>query len=745
MPEPIPMDASPTRPGSILIKPHALLSCCLVMAACIPLAHGETWSLCAPRPEPAPRLAPEDQRLHLSADHAFIDRDGVSRLEGDVTLQDRYRSLWADRIHYDEQRGFLDTTGNVRLETTSGIAFDSPGGFLYLDTETGRFKDARYRYDPRHVRGEARILEPQGPDRLSLQGATFTTCDPGQDEWLLSAEQVTLNRDTGQGTANSVLLRFYGVPLLYTPWITFPIDDRRKTGLLPPRFGTSDNTGTDLLIPLYLNLAPHRDATLGLRLMDSRGAMVTSEFRYLNPNSEGRLQLDHLPNDTRYGEDRTLTAWDHHWRIRPALHAHITGTDVSDDRYFRDLGNALDDTGITHLERRADLIYSGQGWTLLGRVQDFQTLDDSLSGNNRPYKRLPQVLYQGQWAPRPGSWAYRMRGEWVAFERDNTVTARRTDLMPEISRPFQGAAWFFTPGLKYQFTHYDLDQQPAGVASHLSRTVPIASLDAGLFLDRPLEGGRLQTLEPRLYYLYVPYREQDDIPLFDTAQFDFSFDQLFRDHRFSGPDRVADANQLTTALTTRLIDGHSGTERLRASLGQIHYFEDRRVTLQDTDTAHTASSSALVGEAGVRLGDHWSARGSIQWDPRREQTERASTHVQYRLDGRRVINLGHRYREDLLEQTDLSFAWPLSPQWEMVGRWAYSLRDDRDLEILAGLEYKRCCWAFQLVSRRYLNDGATNEYNDGIYFQLILKGLGSLGTGLGDLLSEGVLGYHIHD
>ncbi|MBK1673362.1 organic solvent tolerance protein [Ectothiorhodospira shaposhnikovii] len=724
------------------MNPRNALHQCLLIICCVTTAQAGDLSLCRYQPQSLDYPFPRDSQARFFADQAFIDREGASRLEGSVELYDQGRILQADRIIYEEARSFLETEGNVRFQTDTGLFLESPRGFLHLDSETGRFENARYRYDPRRARGEARALEPRGHERLYLEGATYTTCDPGHDHWLLSASHVQLNQESGQGSARNVLLRFQGVPLLYTPWITFPIDDRRKSGLLPPSFGTSDNTGVDLTIPFYLNLAPHRDATLGLRLMDTRGAMLMSEFRYLNPSNRGRLHLDHLPNDTSYGDDRTLVAWDHEWRISPRLHFNVSGSDVSDPRYFRDLGDSLDDTSITHLERRADLVYRQSTWSLLGRVQDFQTVDETLSSTSRPYKRLPQLLYQGRWPLQAGGVNYGMRAEWVAFERDGTVTARRTDLLSEVSKPFMGTAWFLTPTLKYRFTHYDLEDQAAGVPGSLSREVPIMSLDSGLFLDRPLKGGNIQTLEPRLYYLYTPYRDQDDIPLFDTAMFDFSFDQMFRDHRFSGPDRIADANQVTVALTTRVISSDTGSEFMRASLGQIQYFDDRRVQLRGQGTAtESQGSSSLVGELGARLGDRWTARAGAQWDPRREQIERSSTHLQYRVDGRRVINLGHRYREELLEQVDLSFAWPLSRHWDAVGRWAYSLEDDRDLEVLAGLEYKSCCWAFRIVSRRFLNDGATGEYNDGIYFQLILKGLGSLGTGLGDLLSEGVLGY----
>ncbi|ANB02334.1 LPS-assembly protein LptD [Ectothiorhodospira sp. BSL-9] len=714
-----------------------------ILLACVAItpALADEWALCDYHP-PAPDIPhPDDGRLRFEADQAFLDREGVSRLEGNVEVFEGTRTFTADRFEYEQARNYLEAMGNVTFEDKAGLSFDSSAGHLYLESERGRFEDVEYFFRPRHARGKASTIEPRGPDRFRLSNASYTTCDPGRQDWQLTASRVDLNQDTGRGTARNVLLRFHHVPLLYTPWINFPIDDRRQTGLLLPSIGNADSTGLDVEIPYYFNLAPNRDAILAPRYLGRRGTMLGAQYRHMSGSSLGRFDMEYLPDDDVYGDDRSWFTWDQEWRPTSRLSLHTRGTDVSDADYLSDFGSSLDDTSTTHLERRADLSYQASNWNLLARVEDYQTVDDNIVGPDRPYKRLPQLLYRGHWPQATQGLDLGMRAEWVSFDRRDSVTGQRTDIMPEASLPLQGAAWFLTPRVRYRLTHYDLEGQPSGADSQLQRDLPIASVDGGLFFDRPMGGERFQTLEPRIFYRYTPYRNQDDIPRFDTSEYGFSFDQLFRDESFSGPDRVANANQLTTALTSRVVEADSGIERFRVSLGQIQYFDDRRVRLRPEDAARTQDSSSIVAEAAWRPDRYWNVRGTTQWDPHREQTERRTAQLQYREDGNRVVNLGYRFQEDRLEQTDLSFAWPLSKRWDAVGRWAYSLEDHRDLEILAGLEYNTCCWGARVVARRYLTDGVQGEYNEGIYFQLILKGLGSLGTGLGELLSEGILGY----
>ncbi|SIT71070.1 LPS-assembly protein [Ectothiorhodosinus mongolicus] len=674
-----------------------------------------------------------------------MDRGGISELIGNAEAHQDARSIYADRIEYDEAQGRVDAFGNVQLDVASELSITGPEGFIFLETLQGEFREAEYFLYPRHARGEADLIEPRGENRTRLTRASYTTCDPGRNDWLLRASRVDLNQETGRGVARNAWLSFYRVPLLYTPYVDFPIDDRRKSGFLIPSFGNSTSTGTDIEIPYYLNLAPQRDATIAPRYMQRRGTMLRTEYRYLTSASSGQLELDYLPNDSVYNDDRSLFAWQHRWDISPRLGFSTFGSTVSDPEYFDDFADSLNITSATHLERRADLNYRGNGWSLLARAQDYETIDPSIAGRSRPYKRLPQIQWRSSGGFAGSDLDYRLDAEWVAFDRRDSLTAQRTDVTYGLSWPQRAPGWFFTPKASYRLTHYALNNIEADNAfasgdDSLSRALPTVSLDGGLFFDRFFGEQRLQTLEPRLFYTYTPFRDQDDIPRFDTSRFGFSFDQMFNEQRFSGADRVGDTNQITTALTTRVINLDSGIEEFRASLGQIHFLSDRRVGL-GSNQIETESASSYIGEAAWRPWRSVSVRTTAQWDKNWEQIEQGTTQLQYRPDQQRVLNLAHRYRRDNQEQVDFSAAWPLGSRWTAVGRWSYSLRDQEDLEAFAGLEYRSCCWAVRLLGRRILTANTEEPYNEGVFLQLIFSGMGSLGDPLGELISEGVLGY----
>ncbi len=723
----------------------------MALAGPAPATEFDPWALCAPEPDivhtPASPIG--DTRVRLFADEALVDRAGMSVFRGNAVLSRDGRSLAADELRFDESRGYAEAEGNVVFDD-GDLRMESRQGHLYLESQTGAFDSALYRYRPMHARGEAGDVERLGPEQVRLTGATYTTCDPGNEDWILRARQVDLDQAAGDGTARGVSLRFKGVPLFYTPYITFPIDDRRKSGFLYPGFGNSDASGLDLSIPYYWNIAPHRDATLTPRLLGDRGLLLGGEFRYLNPRSRGELDVAYL-DDRAFGDERGALSFRHRGEPLERTTVDVLLNTVSDRDYLADLGGTLDASSTTHLESRADVRYAGSGWNLLTRFQGYQTVDPAIPSEARPYQRLPQVLFQSGLPGVPGGLEGDLRAEWVAFERDDSLTGQRLDLTPALRMPMRRTFGFLTPEVKYRYTSYRLSGTEPGEPRSPDRALPIFSLDSGLFFDRPLQGGRMQTLEPRLYYLYVPHRDQDALPLFDTGRMDFSFDQLFRDTRFSGADRVGDANQLTLALTSRLIDAGSGEERLRASAGQILHFDDRRVTLEPGGEPVTRGSSSLVAEAALRMARAWYSRAAVQWDPHREQTEMATAQLQYRGAGRRIANLGYRLREDPsrpdrdLEQVDVSAAWPLSAQWDVVGRYNYSLRDNRDVEILMGFEYESCCWRARVVGRRYLTASGDREYNNAIHFQLILKGLAGLGTGLEDLLGESIRGFESYD
>lgn len=699
------------------------------------------WALCAPRGAP---LLPDATLLStdFDADNAEIQQNQIYVLTGDVVMERAGRRVQADRIRYDQALDQVQAEGNIQLDQTE-MRITGSHASLQLASDQGEIHDAEYAIHAQHARGRATAAYQESAVRKRFEDATYTTCDAEAEAWRLNARSVVLKEDEGTGVARHAWLRLGAVPVLYTPYISFPIDDRRKSGLLVPSFGNSQNSGTEFALPYYWNIAPHRDATITPRQMSDRGLQMQGEFRYLNPTNSGVLGLEYLPSDNEYNnQDRSLFRIDHRGSPLPRLRTVLFGTDVSDENYFEDLGTSLDISSITHLERRAEASYLGSGWTLTGRAQDFQTVDKTILPVNRPYRRLPQILLSADPLTRPYGLEFKMLGELVQFDHDDRIDGTRLDLYPKASLPLGGAAWYLAPSAGVRYTTYDLDDPTTG-SDDPDRSTPVVSLDSGLFFERNaslFDNNLLQTLEPRAFYLYVPNEDQTELPLFDTSLRDFSFQQMFEDNRFNGADRMGDANQLTLAVTSRLLDPASGTQHASFSLGQVMYFRDREVTLQPTQSPERQSSSSLVGEIDLRLSPSWKTIAGLQWDPHESRTERGNVRLQYRPNPQHLWNFTYRYRAGELEQIDTSALWYFTPRWHGVMRWNYELPEGELLEGLAGLEYESCCWIFRVLGRSYISD-TLGERNDAIMFQLELKGLTSFGDPIESLLDDGILGY----
>jgi LPS-assembly protein len=708
-------------------------------------ARGEYLSSCPLLPEsfwPELRTLPPDV-IEIEADYVEAIRSEQVHARGDVRLFADGRRLDADFVDLFVPTRTVETRGRSRL-FDGDLLVEAGEGRYQLDDDVGEFSDIDYWLQSRRARGSADEAAQDGPGRIRLAAGSFTTCPEGDDSWWLTAGRIRLDQESGRGHGYDVTLRFKNVPILYTPYINFPIDDRRQSGLLAPSAGYSSKSGLDLSIPWYWNIAPNYDATLTPRILSRRGLMLESEWRYLRPRMGGTLDFSYLPNDRLTdNEDRHMVRWRHQASIRPDLDLRVDATDVSDQSYFNDFGADVFTSSTPVAERRADLIYSQPGWRLTGRVQDFQSLDPTRPAGDEPYKRLPQVILQaGQGLDSGLFWT--LRSELVRFDRRASVTGNRFDVEPEIGFRKDVGGYFIEPRVSLRYTGYELDEELPDAGSSLSRTLPRASLDTGLVFERILDDGAMQTLEPRLFYGYVPFRDQDDIPRFDTGEREFSFDSLFTTQRFIGADRVGDTHQVTTAVTSRVIDPDTGTERLSVSAGQITYLSDRRVRLRPTDPPRKENRSDLAAEAQARFSQDWQGRASIIFDTDRSRAPLAAVGFSYNPQKRALLNLGYRLREDEIEQTDISGFWPLSDRLQAVGRWNYSLRDNRNLELLAGLEYRTCCYGLQVALRRHLTD-FDGEYNNSIFFQLTLDGLTRLDTGLDNLLREGISGYGTYE
>ncbi|HEX5340172.1 MAG TPA: LPS assembly protein LptD [Gammaproteobacteria bacterium] len=719
------------------------------------------WGLCPVLPAsplpPVPPGAPPDSRqaTDLTAEHVDGHVHGISILTGHPKAVQGSRQMTAERMRYNAATGKIHATDDVQFHSPN-MSLHGDSADYDLNTASGNFDDADYFLPKRHGRGTAKQMQMLDKDRSILTDMHYTTCPPGRQDWMLHASDMLLNQSTNTGIGHNVVIDFFGVPIFWTPYINFPLNDDRKSGFLTPGFGYSNLTGTDLAVPYYFNLAPNYDATLTPRIITRRGFDLGGEFRYLlEGGSQGQFDFNYLPHDRIADRSRSLL----HFSDNTPLGTE-TGWDfntawnqVSDNLYFQDLGDSLIAVANTIQERHAAINYASDdaNLRLLTQVQSFQIVDPLISPLNYPYRRLPQISLDWQSDVATQGPQFNLQTELVHFQQDQRVGAVRSDIKPGISDTFGSAGYYLTPSAALRLTDYSLDSNVlAGQQTHINRSVPIFSLDSGLSLERDADDGSYtQTLEPRLFYLYAPYRDQSNIPIFDSLQPQFSFLQLFTDNRFFGADRQGDANQLSYALTSRLLDGNDGSEILETSIGEIRYFKDRQVQLQycplpSSCTKPVAPDTSLfsdvVADVTLNLNDRWSTSYGQQWNPYTRQTDLAAVGLQYHPGYRQVVNLAYRYNRALnLKQTDLSFDWPLTGNWSTVGRWNYDVQNRLTLESFIGLQYDSCCWTFQIVHRRFITQ--TGVANSQYFFELQLKGLATIGHRLEDFLQNGILGY----
>lgn len=658
-------------------------------------------------------------------------------LEGEASIQQLDQLIRADRFTYARTSTQWTAEGNVRYQDRDMLmsASDAKGT---TDPNQATINNLRYQLLLSRGNGRASSATIADSEHASLTQATFSTCPLDSPGWEFRADDIELDQANGIGRAHDMTFRIGDVPVFWLPYASFPLDDRRKSGFLYPSIGYSNQRGIDIAAPYYINLAPNYDATLTPRLMTQRGLMMGGQFRYLTDSSRGTVEAEWLPNDRETDNRRSLIHWDDSTRFNATWGARVNINHASDDRYFEDFGRSLDIAATTLLPSSAYVLGQGSWWKARVGGDEYQITDPTLPNSVEPYRRLPRATFDADHVLL-GDLEAGLRSEYVSFQKDDAVDARRLDLYPYLAYPMEAAAWFVRPELGFRYTSYQIDRD-TDKSPH--RGTPIASLDAGLRFERALDfggDGYTQTLEPRIYYLRVPYRDQDNLPLFDTQEVPFSFGQLFRSNRFVGADRQMDANNLTIALTSRLIEDSTGTDRVTASIGQIRYFDDQRVQLPGrTETDFNGSS--YVGELDLRINDRWRATFSNQWNPNSDQSDLSAVGIQNRFGKEGVFNLSYRFRRDLLEQADASVLIPLNPSWRLVGRWNYSMFDRRTLEAFAGIEHDSCCVAWRLLARRYVHN-IDRDMSNALYFEVEFKGVGSIGQKTGDFLRRAILGY----
>jgi LPS-assembly protein len=684
--------------------------------------------------------------IDITSDQAVLGVGGDAELQGNVRVLQGDRDLRANHAHYDPKNSSFEAQGGV--EYTDSLVHVTGVGGNYAQNAGADFTSAEFELRQRSARGSADVMHLTPDGRIRLEHVRFTTC-PKQDEaWLLRANAITLDTHNHVGTARGAKIDFKGVPIMYFPWISFPLSNDRKSGFLFPTLGNSTTSGLQLAVPYYWNIAPNVDATVEPMLYQKRGIDLGGELRYLTSDQHGDFAFDFLPNDRLAGEDRSHVKLQHVAELPDDFRLTINAENVSDRAYFEDFSQGAAATSTAFLERSALVSYRDENWRISGELQEFQTIDELLLPIDKPYARVPRIVADGNFA-----WGdaeqlrYGFDSEVVNFTRATGVKGWRFDLLPAASLDFSTPGFFVRPGIAWRFTQYALSDTEPGQERSQSRTLPTASFDTGLMFEREAgtAGARLLTLEPRILYVYTPYRAQDQLPLFDTALPDLNSVELFRTNRYVGADRVGDADQVSVGATSRLLDAKDGTQFLAATLGEIYYFKAPRVMLPD-EVPESNSSSNMVAQLALTAYKHWSANLDLEWNPRSFEGERTEVSVQYHPSPNEVLNFTYRLQRDRLKQVETSGTWPIGKQWSIYGRVVYSLLDQTALDRFAGFEYAACCWKVRLVARRFLSTHplpgeTTGQQDTGIFLQLELAGLASVGSAADALLTEAIPGY----
>ncbi len=707
----------------------------------------------------------------IEADSVVGQKDSQIEATGNVSLRQGDESVSADRLLYQQNTRQVDAQGSVMLMQQGSTMAGSRLQYN-MGSGAGTMDQPQYSLKENGGRGSAEIVHIQDRQHYSMNNATYTTCPAGNQDWYLSVGTLDIDRDKQIGTAKSATLDFKGVPILYSPWMDFALNDQRKSGFLSPIYGTTVTGGPELTVPYYWNIAPNYDATIAPRYLAKRGMMLNDEFRYMGAGYSGMLNADVLPNDAITHTSRSRLAWQDNQNLGKDLNGYVNYTHVSDSAYFLDLGSSIADTSQVDLLQEVGLNYTPGDWTSLLRVQHYQTLQNIYTPIIQPYTLSPQLTIGTEQIHSGADVAF--AGEYVDFTHPTAVNGSRMVLNPSVSYPLiRNSPFYLTPKASLHATYYALGANNVAGLPNASRVLPLFSLDSGVAFDRETNmfgGDYQQTLEPRAYYVYVPYRDQSLLPNFDSDLADFNFTQIFTENRFSGSDRIGDANQITLAATSRLVEQNTGFERLKLMMGERFSFITPRVTLPappatttlatatgtGTTTTNTATNvtttttpsyipattfgrSDILLAASGQVSRAASVDSELQYDPTQSQAQLYNIAAHYHPEAGKVLNLGYRFDRNTVRQVDFSTQWPVFNRWHLLGRWNYSIQDRQNLDAIAGLEYTRACWTLRLVAQRFAI--ATLQTNTTFFIQLDLSDLVKVGSDPMDVLKQGITGY----
>jgi len=660
------------------------------------------------------------------------------RFVGDVTLLREQQKISADEITINRAYSWLEASGNV---TFADQEHRLNSNYIQIDQvkDTARFEQIEFQLASSHASGEAGEMLKLNKSLSRYSNLLYTSCDPQDRDWHLRADELEIDDESGRGTAKGTTLYFKEIPFIYLPWFQFPVDDRRLSGLLTPRFGYSRDDGASITLPVYWNIAENYDATITPALFGKRGLQLNTENRYLFAQNRGQVDLSYLDDDVA-DDERWFAQWRHNASYAYDINADLQLAKVSDDLFFDDFrAVAPEYNDIRHLERHLDISRYGDTWQAALLWQNYQTLDPTTAIADRPYDRLPRLTLDGRPDLHIENMEFKLETELVGFEREQSVTGTRAHIVPTFSSPFSNSWYYFNPELQLAFSDYQLDN--TGGDDSIQRSIPTLGIDSGLNFER-LTGSQnqwLQTLEPRMYFLYTPHQDQSDIPDFDTSLASSTYDNLFRNDRFVGADRIGDANQVTLGLGSRMYQNETGNELMYARIGQIYYFSDRLVSLDGSISDEPRSDT--ITEIDFWPNSNFTISARLVYAQALHELSEKNLSVNYSKGGF-AGNIGYYFTEDEIEQALISVVYPINERWTLIAKHQQSLLFDRPVENLLGINYESCCWGIKILAGQ-IGDEFDNfvETDNSIFFELTLKGLSQAGTDIDTKLRDAIPGY----
>jgi LPS-assembly protein len=698
----------------------------------------ENWGLCRIPTYAFLTNQPETSVTEIEADNLSRSRDNIMRFYGSVTLKKEKRRIEAAEIIFNESseqlkasEGVVLTTENIRLSADE-LSFDQLN-------DRGELINTRFQLADRHGSGTAGKIEIMDPLRTRLDNILYTACDMEDRDWYFTGRQLELDDDSGIGTARHTTIYFHSVPIFYFPYFQFPIDDRRISGVLTPTFSLSDNDNSHLAVPIYWNIAPNFDTTITPAVYSERGFLYNGEHRYLFRHNQG--QVDYLRIDDDIEEQtRWFKKWQHSNSYAASnLSNSLLLQEVSDDDFFADFDRLTPGTDtVNYLDRHYRITHTGENWRSSLLWQDYQTVDSAIAIPSRPYQRLPQLSINSNFKRQQNGLEFNIHNELVKFKRESSISGNRAHLTPTLNWASTDSWYFFQPQIQYMITEYSLENNDPGDNS-IHRQVPVTSIDSGLFFER-ISGPDdrwLQTLEPRLYFAHIPFEEQSEIPDFDTALLGQSYNNFFRANRFSGADRIGDTSQITFGLGTRIYDNDKGDQLLYARMAQIYYAKDRQVSLNNTIDERDRSN--IIGQLFIYPSRYLRLSGGVVFDDNTGKYPEKDLSINWARDGA-AVNVEYHLIEDSLEQSILSFVYPVNDNWTLIAKYHQSLLFDKPVENIVGLGYESCCWGLKILASQ-VSDDDFEETDRSLFFELTLKGLTQAGRDVDAHLSSVIPGY----